>query len=264
VSGPGGEQRAAAAGGAGAAGVVLVHGAWHDGSCWAPLVTELEGLGLPARPVDLPSDRPGTGTGELVAAVREVADRVPGRVVLVGHSLGGLVVPVVAQEMGPERVAALVLVAALVPEPGRSWRDRALAEPGVMVPGFDAGLERRPDRTTALDPAAAADGLYAGVAEESSPAVVAAAVARLRPQDWAFVREPTPLQAWPAVPTVSVVASGDRVVAPSWSLGPGRVPGAAVVELPGGHFPMLTRPRELGEVIVRAAGGSISSRRGSG
>ena len=250
----GGPRPAEGSGGAGPAGVVLVHGAWHAGSCWAPLVTELRELGVAARAVDLPADRPGTGTGELVAAVREVADRIPGRVVLVGHSLGGLVVPVVAQELGPRRVAALVLVAALVPEPGRSWRDRVTTEPGVMVPGFDAGQERRPDRTTALDPAAAGDGLYAGVADESSPAVVAAAVARLRPQDWTLTREPTPLRAWPEVPTVSVVASGDRVVARSWSLGPGRVPGAAVVEIPGGHFPMLTRPRELAGVIARAAG----------
>ncbi len=264
MTGPVGRSRArpdgtgpddTAPGGAGVAGVVLVHGAWHDGSCWAPLVAELAALGVPARAVDLPADRPGTGTADLVAAVRDAVDRVGGRVVLVGHSLGGLVVPVVAQELGPGRVAGLVLVAALVPEPGRSWRDRVAAGPAVMVPGFDAGQQRRPDRTTALDPAAAAQGLYAGVAAESSAEVVAAAVARLRPQDWTLTREPTPLRAWPPVPTVSVVATGDRVVDPSWSLGPGRVPGAAVVELPGGHFPMLTRPRELAAVIAGAARG---------
>jgi pimeloyl-ACP methyl ester carboxylesterase len=217
-------------------------------------VAELRALGVPARAVDLPADRPGVGTDELVAAVREAADELAGPVVLVGHSLGGLVVPVAVQELGPHRVAALVLVAALVPEPGRSWRDRLRAGPPVMVPGFDAGQQRRADRTTALDPAAAAEGLYAGVAAESSADVVAAAVARLRPQDWTLTREPTPLRAWPDGPTVSVVATGDRVVDPSWSLGPGRVPGAAVVELPGGHFPMLTRPGELAAVIVGAAG----------
>ncbi len=249
-----------AAGGAAAvrpAGAVLVHGAWHDGSCWAPVVARLEGLGLPALAVDLPTGRPAASTAACVAAVLAAAGELgagPGApVVLVGHSLGGLVVPVAAQELGAAAVAALVLVGALVPAPGRSWLDRVRAEPGAMVAGFDAGQERLPDRTTVLPAAAAARGLYAGVAEESSAEVVAEAVARLRPQDWTVVREPCPLVAWPAVPTVSVVCGADRVVDPAWSRGAGAVPGADVVELPGGHFPMLTRPAALAEVIVAAA-----------
>lgn len=239
-----------------AAGVVLVHGAWHDGSCWGPVVEALRAIGMPARAVDLPTARPGADTAACVAvvvdAVREVGGGAP--VVLVGHSLGGLVVPVVAQELGPAVVAGLVLVGALVPRPGVSWRDRAAAEPGVMVPGFDAGQQRRPDRTTVLAPEAAATGLYAGVAEESSAEVVADAVARLRPQDWTITKEASPLREWPAVPTVDVVCAADRVVDPEWSRGPGAVPGARVVELPGGHFPMLTRPAQLAAVIAASAG----------
>jgi thioesterase domain-containing protein len=239
-----------------AAGVVLVHGAWHDGSCWAPVVEALGAIGLPALAVDLPSDRPGADTAAcvsvVVAAAREVGGGAP--VVLVGHSLGGLVAPVAAQELGPGAVAALVLVGALVPRPGVAWRDRMAAEPGVMVPGHDAGQERRPDRTTALAPDAAATGLYAGVAEESSAAAVADAVARLRPQDWTVVKEVSPLREWPPVPTVEVVCAADRVVSPEWSRGAGAVPGARRVELPGGHFPMLTRPAELAAVIAAAAG----------
>lgn len=241
---------------AAAVGAVLVHGAWHDGSCWAPVVTRLQRLGLPARAVDLPTDRPGAGTAACVATVLEAARDLgagPGApVVLVGHSLGGLVVPVVAQELGAASVAALVLVGALVPTPGRSWRDRVRAEPGAMVPGFDAGQERRPDRTTTVPAAAAARGLYAGVAEESSAEVVAEAVAHLRAQDWTLTKEPSPLTSWPAVRTINVVCRADRVVDPVWSRGPGAVPGAEVVELPGGHFPMLTRPGRLTEVIAGA------------
>jgi pimeloyl-ACP methyl ester carboxylesterase len=239
------------------AGAVLVHGAWHDGSCWEPLIGPRAAAGRPARAVDLPSDRPGGGTAgcvaEVVAAARELGAAPEAPVVLVAHSLGGLVVPVAAQELGPDRVAAIVLVGALVPLPGRSWRERVRAEPGAMVPGFDAGQRRDADGTTSLEPAAAAEGLYAGVAEESSPEVVERALARLRPQDWTAVREACPLAGWPAVRTVTVVCAADRVVDPRWSRGPGAVAGAEVVELPGGHFPMLCRPRELAAVIAAAA-----------
>jgi pimeloyl-ACP methyl ester carboxylesterase len=238
-----------------AAGAVLVHGAWHDGSCWEPLLGPLAELGLPARAVDLPADRAGADTAacvaEIVAAARLLGAGPEAPVVLVGHSLGGLVVPVAAQELGADAVAAIVLVGALVPRPGQSWRERAAAEPGVMVAGFDAGQQRGPDRTTWLPAEAASAGLYAGVAEESS---VSAVAARLRPQDWTVTKEVSPLAAWPGVRTVSVVCAADRVVDPQWSRGPGAVPGAEVVELPGGHFPMLTRPRELAQVIAAAGG----------
>lgn len=233
--------------------IVLVHGAWHAGASWAPLTAELTARGHDVRAVDLPADRPGAGIREYVDAVLSAAGD-GHRMVLVGHSLGGLTVPVAAQQLGPDRVAALVLVAALVPQPGRSWRDRLRAEPGVMAPGFGRGQVRGDDGTTHWPPAAAADDLYAGVAEECSAAAVAAAVAGLRPQDWTITREITPLVTWPAVRTVQVVCGADRVVDAGWSRAAGAVPGAEVVEMAGGHFPMLTRPVELADLIESVTG----------
>jgi len=232
--------------------IVLVHGAWHTASSWAPVTAELTARGHDVRAVDLPADRPGTGIRENVDAVLAAAGT--DRVVLVGHSLGGLTVPVAAQELGPDRVAALVLVAALVPQPGHSWRDRLRAEPGVMAPGFGRGQVRGDDGTTHWPPGAAVDDLYAGVADECSAAAVAAAVAGLRPQDWTITREVTPLVEWPAVRTVRVVCAADRVVDAGWSRSAGAVPGAEVVEMAGGHFPMLTRPVELADLIESVTG----------
>lgn len=235
--------------------VVLVHGAWHDGRCWDPLVRELSGRGHRAVAVDLPSDRPGLGCLDYAAVVEAAVGGVAEPCVLVGHSLGGLTVPVAAQRLGPDRVVALVLVAALVPEPGRSFDDQVRADPGVMADGFGRGQRRHENRTTSWPVDAATAGLYRGVAEESSPQVVDAAVATLRPQAWAIGREVTPLTHWPAVPTTVVVCAGDLVVAPdrlrTRALA---LPGAAVVDLDGGHFPMLTRPDELADVIAAAAG----------
>lgn len=236
-------------------GVVLVHGAWHDGRCWSPVVDELARRGHRAVTVDLPSERPGLGCLDYARAVEVAMADSSDPCVLVGHSLGGLTVPVVAERLGPERVVALVLVAALVPEPGRSFDDQVRADPGVMADGFGRGQVRHEDRTTSWPPAAARDGLYRGVVEESSPQLVEAAVAGMRRQAWTIGREPSPLAAWPAVPTTVVVCADDRVVAPDrLRTRAAALPGATVVELPGGHFPMLTRPSELAGILAAAAG----------
>jgi pimeloyl-ACP methyl ester carboxylesterase len=236
--------------------VVLVHGAWHDGRCWDPLVRELSARGHRAVAVDLPSAQPGLGCLDYAAVVEAAVAEAAEPCVLVGHSLGGLTVPVVAQRLGPRRVVALMLVAALVPEPGRSFDDQVRADPGVMAPGFGRGQRRHGDRTTSWPVDAAKAGLYRGVAEESSPEVVDAAVATLRPQAWTIGREVTPLSCWPEVPTTVVVCADDLVVAPDRLrmrarslVGAGVDPDVGVVELAGGHFPMLTRPGELAAVI---------------
>jgi pimeloyl-ACP methyl ester carboxylesterase len=259
--------------------VVLVHGAWHDSSCWDPLRAELASRGLRTVAPDLPSDRPGLGAAEYARAVvdavageaqggRSPHGHLPGGdtdgppahgigpLLLVGHSLGGLTVPVAAQLLGPERVSALVLVGALLPVPGRSWNDQARADRTMMAPGFGAGAERRADGTTAWTGEAARAGLYRDVAEESSAELVGTAVAGLRPQAWAVGKEVTPLRAWPAVRTVSIVCAEDRVVSPAWSRRAAAALGADVVDLAGGHFPMLTRPAELAEILARIASGA--------
>ena len=232
---------------------VLVHGAWHDGGCWAPLVDELARRGHTAVAVDLPSDQPGLGALDYARAVEQAVGDEP--CVLVGHSLGGLTVPVVAQKLGPPRVEAIVLVAALVPQPGRSFDDQSRSVDSPMADGFGRGQQRHEDRTTSWPPDAARTGLYAGVAEESSPELVDAAVAGLRRQAWTVGREVTPLVSWPAVDTTVVVCRDDRVVDPGRLAERGSsLPGARVVELPGGHFPMLTRPAELADLLLAAAG----------
>ncbi|MEK6465837.1 alpha/beta hydrolase [Pseudonocardia alni] len=256
------------AGGPGPARVVLVHGAWHRGVSWAPVAGALAARGVEAVTPDLPSDTPGVGHAELVDAVLAGAGDGPGGpgprgdgppVVLVGHSLGGLVATAAAGRIA-DRVRALVLVAALVPEPGRPYRDRMRAERDLMVAGYDAEVRRGPGVSTYWpDARTVADGLYRGVADEldaagrDGRAEVADAAAELRPQDWSLLAEPCPVSSWPAVPTVSVVCAEDRVVSPVAGRREADRVGARLVELAGGHFPMLTRPEETAELLAGLA-----------
>lgn len=248
--------------------VVLVHGAWHRGVSWVPVVEALAARGVEAVAPDLPSDVAGVGHTELVDAVLAVAGGGPDGsgprgegppIVLVGHSLGGLVATAAAGRVA-DRARALVLVAAFVPEPGRPYRDRMRAERDLMVAGYDAEVRRGPGASTYWpDARTVADGLYRGVADEldaagrDGRAVVADAAAQLRPQDWSLLLEPCPAPSWPAVPTVSVVCAGDRVVSPVAGRREADRVGAQLVEFAGGHFPMLTRPEETADLLAGLA-----------
>ncbi|MEU6696727.1 alpha/beta fold hydrolase [Pseudonocardia sp. NPDC046786] len=279
--GPGGPDPAGAPP-PGTARVVLVHGAWHRGSSWAPVTAALERSGVPVSAPDLPADsggyedqvaavlaaagagaaaRPGPAGGPDAAAGSDPAGE---PVVLVGHSLGGLAATVAAARLGAARVRALVLVAALVPEPGRPQLERLRSEGDLMVPGYDDGIRRGDGPVTFWpDAATVAAGLYRGVADElaartgaAGEQLVAEAADRLRPQDWSLLREPCPIEEWPAVRTVSVICADDRVVDPAGGRREAARVGAELVELPGGHFPMLTRPAALAGLLADLAVGT--------
>jgi pimeloyl-ACP methyl ester carboxylesterase len=113
-------------------GLVLVHGAQHRSVCWSPLVRALErqAPGLRVLAVDLPGrdKRPGDGdTASIAQLVTAVIDQIDQagmeRVVLVGHSMAGLLMPGIAAALGGDRLARLVFVSCSVPPHGRSVVD---------------------------------------------------------------------------------------------------------------------------------------------
>src|SRR5260370_188552 len=104
----------------------LVHGAWHSAWCWQYLIAELEARRhRPAR-MDLPTDDPRAGAERYAAIVLEALDSVDEDVVLVGHSLAGLTIPVAAS-LRP--VQHLVYLCAIIPRPGAAWEDVAAEQP---------------------------------------------------------------------------------------------------------------------------------------
>jgi pimeloyl-ACP methyl ester carboxylesterase len=221
----------------------LIHGAWHGAWCWDPLVAELERRGHRAVAVDLPCDDPGATT---IDNAKQVADSVrdaDDEVVVVGHSLGGIVAPVVAT-LRPVR--KVVFLCALIPRPGRSLGEVIGSEPGTTTEEFD-NLPRKvgDDGAVTWDLDVAVQGFYRGC----DPDTGRRAAARLRPQVWTTSREISPLDRWPDCELVTIVCA-DEVISPEWSRRiAADVLGVEPVELPGGHSPMLSHPVELADAL---------------
>ncbi len=222
----------------------LIHGAWHGAWCWEPLTAELERRGHRAVAVDLPCADPAVTTidnaTQVVEALGDADD-----VIVVGHSLGGIVAPVVAQ-LRPVR--KVVLLAALVPRPGRSLSAVMRSEPECTTEGFDKAPRHFGDRgAVTWDPDVAA-GLFFRACD---PETARWAAAHLRPQVWTTIQEITPLERWPDCEIVSIVCADDEVLAPDWSRRIARdVLGVEPVELPGGHSPMLSHPSDLADALT--------------
>jgi pimeloyl-ACP methyl ester carboxylesterase len=227
---------------------VLVHGAWHGAWCWTRLVEHLNERGHAAIAVNLPCDDSAAGCATYADVVCEAARDVPGDMMLVGHSLGGLTIPLVA---AARPVRALVFLCALLPRPGVSLVEQLESESDVFVPDFGAAIARDTlGRSYWSETDAAIDALY----PDCPRADAESAARRLRPQGRLPSTERCPLERLPGVPSVSILASEDAAIAPAWSRRASHERlGRAAHELPGGHSPFLSRPAELADLLTSVA-----------
>jgi len=227
----------------------LVHGAGHGAWCWERLIPILEALGHRAFAMDLPCEDP-TAAPERYAEVVDRALPPANDLVLVGHSLAGLTVPLVAARRPVRR---LVFLCALVPEFKRSLADQVAADPEL----YHLGLRSHPGRVT--DPAGAVrfrdEAAVRDVfCQDCTPEDVAWVFARLRPQAAAPRREPCPLSAWPPGERAYILCREDRAISPAWSRRVARERlGVEPIELDGSHSPFISRPSILAGVLDRLA-----------
>lgn len=219
---------------------VLVHGAWHGAWCWERFIPELEARGHAATSMDLPIDD-ASATFDDYAAVVLGACGDAEDVVLVGHSLGGMVLPLVAAR---RPVQAMAFVCAVVPKlGGQPWDD---APP---MGAADYGNERLDDGTLVFTELAAARWAFY---EDCSESDARWAFERLRPmRNQSLWDRPYPLDAWPSVRSVALACADDVAIYASYvdaacceRLGIGtRV-------LPGGHSPFLADPSRLADALL--------------
>jgi pimeloyl-ACP methyl ester carboxylesterase len=221
----------------------LVHGGYHGAWCWDFLRPELERLGHGVVAVDLPISTPGLGASDYASAVEAALDPA-GQPVLVGHSMGGLVIPLVASH---RPVARLIFLAAMLPSPGRSANEQRGSEPiDGRIPPATAEWTDLGDDVWTVGARTATELFY----HDAQPAVARWATARLRPQCYRIMNEVTPLAEWPDVACRSIVCRDDRAVNPAWGRTSARERlGIDAVQIDGGHSPFLTRPAELARLI---------------
>ncbi len=221
---------------------VLVHGGYHGAWCWERLIPALERRGHRATAMDLPISDPAAGAAEYATTIREAME---GRddVVLVGHSMGGLSIPVAAAEGG---VSRMVFLCAFVPRPGVSMNEIRKTEPVETYELQTMEFTDLGDQVWEIGSNTATELFY----HDASPEDAAWAIERLRPQCYRVLAEVTPLQAWPGVPSTVIVCGDDHAADPDWQRSVARDRfGVEAIELDGGHSPFLTRPVELAAVL---------------
>lgn len=223
---------------------VLAHGGWHDAWCWEPLIAELGHWGHEATAVSMPTDVPGRGAQSYAEVL--AAAVVPEGSVIVGHSLAGLALPLVPHLAS---VRACVYLAALLPDPGRSWRDQLRDKP--MADWFYSNalqLQQRDEQQRTFWSAKVASELFF---HDCADDVAARSAARLRPQASDPVAERSPVLSFPEVPTHYVMGRDDRAVSTTWAAAAARDRlGVEPIWIEGGHSPFLSRPAQLADLLA--------------
>lgn len=228
--------------------ILLVHGAFADGSSWNPVIQELQGDGLAVRALA----HPLRGLSSDAAYVAHATAAIDGPVLLVGHSYGGMVITDAAASAS--NVIGLVYVAAFIPEIGENIADINAAYPATAHP---------PELQPASYPVAGADetGIELYISEATFPASFAAdmpldvarvAAAAQRPPSARCFDERSTATAWRDLPSWAIVATADQMIHPDAERAMATRAGATILEVDASHAIALSRPSTVAGVI-RAA-----------
>ena len=216
--------------------VCLLHGNWHDGSCWGPVAQRLEQLGHRVLAPDLPLDDPAAGYAERARPAIEALASAHRPVAVVGHSLAAGIAPIVAEGTR----AAIVIYLCPAPTGPFAGVDVEVApvRRAFALPPTDE------NGATVWDAEVAIHTMYARLPADSARALAV----RLRPGSLAPDRYP--LAVHPGLPGRLILATEDEFFDREWSR---RVASAVLhtepIEIATGHFPMIEAPSELARLI---------------
>jgi pimeloyl-ACP methyl ester carboxylesterase len=224
--------------------IVLVHGAWADGSCWSKIIPLLEAKGFHVVAVQDPL----TSFADDVAAANRTIDSQDGPVLLVGHSYGGAVI---TQAGNNPKVVGLVYVAAFAPDSGESAG--GLAKPYGPTPGI-AELRPIEDGFLVLTP----KGVQEDFAQDLSLAEQTEMIATQGATQGAVLGAPITTASWRTKPSWFVIASNDRMIAPAQERDTAKRMNSKTLTLPTSHVAMLAMPKEVAAFIADAAGGTAN------
>ena len=223
--------------------VVVVHGAWADGSSWEAVIRQLlnQGFNVVAAPIPL------TSLSDDAAALKRTIARTEGPVIVAGHAYGGAVVGTA----NDARVKALVYVAALAPDQGETvaqvfYRDDLHPDAPELAPDAD-GFIWMPEAWFGR-----------AFAQNATSEQIALCKAVQRPVAVKCIQEPAPAPTWKTKPTWYLLAEQDRMINPKTQSFMAERMKATVKSLAVDHTPLLTAPDRVGDIILEAAKATIA------
>jgi pimeloyl-ACP methyl ester carboxylesterase len=222
--------------------IVLVHGAWADGSCWSAVIERLQADGYNVTAPQFPE----SSLAADVARLREVLHRQDGPTIVVGHSYGGQIVT--ALGMDAPNVAGLVYIAAFGLDQGESIGamlgqgppTAALAHLDIDAQGF-AWLPE--------------DDFVKHFAADVDPVKARVMFAVQQPVAAAAFQEVMGVPAWRSLPSWFLVAMADEAIPPEAERQFAARMGATTIEVPSSHVAMVSHPDEVAQLIETAAKG---------
>lgn len=225
--------------------VVLVHGAWADGSSWSAVIELLQAKGYPV----IAPQFPETSLADDVARLRQVLARQTGPVIIAGHSYGGQIMTALGSEH--DGVSALVYIAAFGLDQGESLG--ALLGGGPPTPSLahlivdQQGFGWLPQEDFVTHFAADVDPVKASVLY-----AVQQGLSMSTFED--VMGEP----AWKSLPSWYLVATGDEALSPDAERMFAKRMGATTVEIDASHLAMVSHPAEVVQLIDSAAQSSVA------
>jgi pimeloyl-ACP methyl ester carboxylesterase len=226
--------------------IVLVHGAWADGSCWSGVIERLQADGYHVTAPQFPL----TSLADDVARLRHVLDLQDGPTVVAGHSYGGQIVTALGTDA--PNAAGLVYIAAFGIDEGESLG--ALLSQGPTPPALahlftdSRGFGWLPE-----------DDYVQYFAADVDPVRARVMHATQQPLAGSTFTDVMGVPAWKSLPCWYLVATGDRAIPPDAERMFASRMGATTIEVPSSHVAMVSHPAEVTQLIEAAAGARVVS-----
>lgn len=220
--------------------IVLVHGAFADGSSWSRVIPLLVNAGYNVIAVQ----NPLTSVADDIATTRRVIDAQTGPTVVVGHSYGGCIITQAAKNA--PNVKALVYVAAMAPDEGETNGGQAAQYPPTLL-----GKHIKPDAAgfAYVDRASFREVFCADV-DKDQAAVMAAAQKPIAGPTFADLCRPV---AWKDVPVFFAISENDNAIHTEQQKAEAKRMNATILSLKSSHASMVSHPKEIAALIEKAA-----------